>query len=99
MVENAGNSILGLKPILTTMQTMDQPALRDEEIDVLQRCMLQMAEQLGGEPATTSPIKRITKLGPDVDVDVYLEIFERTVNGGLPTSVVTSWRPSSHVAG
>ena len=76
VVENAGNSIQGLKPISTT----DQSASRDEEIDVLRGCMLRMAKQLSREPATTSPMKRITKLGPDDDVKVYLEIFERTAD-------------------
>ena len=78
MVENGGNAIPWLNPILTTIQTTDQPALRDKEIDVLRRSMLRMVEQLSREPATTSPTKRITS--PDDDVEVYLEIFKRTVD-------------------
>ena len=42
--------------------------------------MLQMVDQLRREPATTSPMKRVTKMSPDNDVEVYLEIFERAVD-------------------
>ena len=60
--------------------------------------MLWMVEQLSREPATVAPTKRITKMGPDDDVEVYLEILERTANSGQPTSGATSWpgKPNGH---
>ena len=45
---------------------------------MLRRCMARMAEQLAREPSHAAPTKRLTKLGPDDDVEAYLEIFERT---------------------
>ncbi|CAL8265481.1 unnamed protein product [Gadus morhua 'NCC'] len=49
----------------TAMQLAEQPATRDEEIDILRRCMIRMAEQLAREPAYGTPTKRLTKMGPD----------------------------------
>ena len=40
--------------------------------------MVRIAEQLGWEPAHAAPTKRLTKMGPDDDIEAYLEIFERT---------------------
>ena len=66
------------------MEHTDQPATRDEEIDVLRRCMVRMAEQLAAPtmqgPAFAAPTKRLTKMGPDDDVEAYLEVFERTAD-------------------
>ena len=69
MVENAGNAIPWLTQNRTRMQPAKQPATRDEEIDVLRRCMIRMAEQLGWEPAYAAPTKRPTKMGPDDDIE------------------------------
>ena len=70
MVENAGNAILRQTLDGATMNPPgDQPAMRQEEIEVLRRCLVRMAEQLGQEPAHAAPTKRLTKLGPDDDVE------------------------------
>uniref|UniRef100_A0A8C5FH16 CCHC-type domain-containing protein n=1 Tax=Gadus morhua TaxID=8049 RepID=A0A8C5FH16_GADMO len=71
---------LDLNTAQTTMEHADQPATRDEEIDVLRRCMVRMAEQLARGPAFAAPTKRLTKMGPDDDVEAYLGVFERTAD-------------------
>ena len=63
---------------------------------MLRRCMVRMTEQLAREPAHAAPTKRLTKLGPDDDVEAYLEIFDGSAGptGGQRTSGATYWRPS-----
>ncbi|CAL8341143.1 unnamed protein product [Boreogadus saida] len=59
VVEDAGNAILRQTLDGATMnQPGDQPATREEEIEVSRRCLVRMAEQLGREPAHAAPTKR-----------------------------------------
>ena len=49
-----------------------------ESLALLREVVLHLAQQAVGDPPTSAPTSRLTKLGPDDDVEAYLEFFERT---------------------
>ncbi|KAK0154825.1 hypothetical protein N1851_002857 [Merluccius polli] len=46
-------------------------------LDLLTEAVLRLTQQATQAPPTTAPTSRLTKLGPDDEVEAYLETFER----------------------
>ena len=49
-----------------------------ESLVLLREAVLHLTQQAVREAPTSAPTSRLTKLGPDDDVEAYLEVFERT---------------------
>ena len=49
-----------------------------ESLALLREAVLHLAQQATRGLPTSAPTSRLTKLGPDDDVEAYLEVFERT---------------------
>ena len=49
-----------------------------ESLVLLREAVLRHTQQAVCESLTFAPTSRLTKLGPDDDVEAYLEVFERT---------------------
>ena len=49
-----------------------------ESLALLREAVIRLTQQAGREAPTAAPTSRLTKLGPDDDVEAYLEVFERT---------------------
>ncbi|KAK0140306.1 hypothetical protein N1851_022781 [Merluccius polli] len=53
------------------------PRESDNCLDLLTEAVLRLTQQATQAPPTTAPTSRLTKLGPDDEVEAYLETFER----------------------
>ena len=53
------------------------PRESDPRLDLLTEAVLRLTQQATQAPPTTGPTSRLTKLGPDDEVEAYLETFER----------------------
>ena len=51
-----------------------------ESLILLREAVLRLAQQAVRESPTFAPTSRLTKRGPDDDVEAYLEVFERTAH-------------------
>ena len=49
-----------------------------ESLVLLREAVLRLTQQAVRESPTSAPTSRLTKLGPDDEVEAYLEVFERT---------------------
>ena len=49
-----------------------------ESIALLREAVLRLTQHAVRAAPTAAPTSRLTKLGPDDDVEAYLEVFERT---------------------
>ena len=49
-----------------------------ESLALLREAVIWLTQQAGREAPTAAPTSHLTKLGPDDDVEAYLEVFERT---------------------
>ena len=49
-----------------------------ESLTLLREAVLRLTQQAVRDPPTCAPTSHLTKLGPDDDVEAYLEVFERT---------------------
>ena len=49
-----------------------------EGIALLREAILRLTQHVVREAPTATPTSQLTKLGPDDDVEAYLEVFERT---------------------
>ena len=49
----------------------------DPGLALLREAVLRLTQHTVRTPLTTAPTNRLTKLGPDDDVEAYLETFER----------------------
>ena len=64
-----------------------------ENIALLREAVLRLTQYAVRDAPTTAPTSRLTKVGPDDDVEAYLETFERTAQRetGQWSSGPTSW--------
>jgi hypothetical protein len=62
------------------IQGQDAAAQRDsaESLALLREVVLRLTQHAVRDSPIAAPTSRLTKLGPDDDVEAYLEVFERT---------------------
>ena len=53
------------------------PRESDPSLALLTEAVLRLTQQATRDPPITAPTSRLTKLGPDDDVEAYLETFEQ----------------------
>jgi hypothetical protein len=59
-------------------QAAEQQRETAESLALLREAVLRLTQHAVRDAPITAPTSRLTKLGPDDDVEVYLEVFERT---------------------
>ena len=76
--QNLSYALMGFFNCAPFLRKSRHPERHHESLVLLREAVLRLTQQAVREAPTSAPTSRLTKLGPDDDVEAYLEVFERT---------------------